>query len=612
MLPGKSFLLAILGLAVACTPSPSPGLQDSIDFVPAGPPVEPAPRGVLRAARRVIPLGERVLLGDCDGDGRLEVFGPYAGRVFRHLADGSFAEIGRPRLEVEHSEATPGGTGPDLRAPAYPGAFVDLDGDGVGDLVSAQARAVHLLRGRGGCEFGSPVALFRPCRALSPQQLNPVDLDLDGQVDFVAACSGPDDPPFVAHLARGGGSYEMVELPILALGKRAVEVEPRPTGYPTFGSLIDDFDGDGALDGFFLVDSNFGWFAWGTDPDRPLDFVRDDQVTESIASTDVMGISPIDFDRDGRIDYFGSGTPESRNRLLWHRGARSLVDVAFAAGVHGSAACEYWSTLAADLDVDGWTDLVVTCAGASKDLDRFRAPTIYFSRRNGTFADVTARVFDGEPPPFDAEMMTCGDLDGDGQIACFVPSVNDREQLLVRSGIDPVGGWVGLRLRGTVSAPNASGARVSLEGEERPLVVIVGGQAPTAGLHDDAVLLATGSRSVADVTITWPSGLVQQVNGLTAGQYHAVVEPRAVLLSHRVARADGSASVEVQIDPCAADASTGSIERRGAGEWAGPAIGGADGLIRRALRAPRTPGAARIEVSFDGRPLRVRPRVEFR
>ena len=76
-----------------------------------------------------------------------------------------------------------------------------------------------------------------------------------------------------------------------------------------------------------------------------------------------------------------------------------------------------------------------------------------------------------------------------------------------------------MRLRGTVSSPDASGAHVALDGARPPLVVMAGGQSPTLGEHDRGVILALGAATTASVTVTWPSGIVQHVTGLAAGRY---------------------------------------------------------------------------------------------
>ncbi len=119
-----------------------------------------------------------------------------------------------------------------------------------------------------------------------------------------------------------------------------------------------------------------------------------------------------------------------------------------------------------------------------------------------------------------------------------------------------------------------------------------------------------GQAPAADVRIDWPSGLRQVVH-VAAGTYATVREPAAVRLGARVLPADGASCVEVVADPAAAGAQTAAIDRSGAGRWRDAGTVDAAGALHRWLCAPASPGRARIAVSFDGTPLRVRPRVRF-
>src|SRR5262249_17011745 len=153
-------------------------------------------------------------------------------------------------------------------------------------------------------------------------------------------------------------------------------------------------------------------------------------------------------------------------------------------------------------------------------------------------------------------------------------------------------------------SPEASGARVALDGETPPLVVVTGGQAPAWGEHASDVMLAIGDRSSASLSITWPSGIVQRVQNLAAGTYTTVTEAKAVAVSARVAPADGQTLVDVTVDLDAAGVAHASIEREGAGTWVGPATASGS-LLHRRLRAPEETGSARIDVQLDGTALHV-------
>lgn len=83
-------------------------------------------------------------------------------------------------------------------------------------------------------------------------------------------------------------------------------------------------------------------------------------------------------------------------------------------------------------------------------------------------------------------------------------------------------------------------------------------------------------------------------------------------LAARVLEADGVATAEVVVDPRPVGARRVELTLQGAGSWAGAATTDAHGRVHRTLRAPATPGEARVTVALDGVVLRVRPRMMFR
>jgi hypothetical protein len=101
------------------------------------------------------------------------------------------------------------------------------------------------------------------------------------------------------------------------------------------------------------------------------------------------------------------------------------------------------------------------------------------------------------------------------------------------------------------------------------------------------------------------------VANLPAGAYATITEPRVLVVSTRIAPADGATQVVVTVDPSLVGATAVTIDRDGAGTWSGPATQAPDGTWTRSLVAPAQPGSARIRVALDNVPLLVRPRVRF-
>lgn len=550
------------------------------------PRVEPAPDGRFSVTRNALKQSNvsSVALGDCNDDGLLDVVA-----LGQQLSAALLVGRGGGRFEPA-PDALP-------RIGAMTGVFADLDGDEREDLVLV-GQAVSVLPGMGGCRFGAPVNVASSEDSL---QVLVTDANLDGRADLSIVQKNSADAPHRLLLARGDGTFD--------------EFAPRPSplfpqqrhgSYIGFGMFYEDLDGDGAMDLFALLDQRQSWFSWGAQPGE-ISQSPDPALGSLLATSDAMGVSPLDFDRDGAIDWFVSGI-HSRSRLLRTTGSRCLDNVADAAGVAGVGSDFAWGSYSFDADLDGWLDLLVLRQGPEMGPDVRPEPgpvDLFLNRHDGTFASAGDAAI-GQS--FRAKGLACGPLSVDGTVGCFAMDL-DGPALMV-DGLRPRGRSGLLRLRGTVSAFDATGARVSVEGAAPPLVLVAGGQSPYGGEHARVMRVPLGDHETALVTIQWPSGIRQRGVTVTAGRLTVAHEPAAVTLSRRVVAADGESAVEVTVDPRALGAATATIERAGRGRWGGEATVDALG-VHRVLLAPSQPGEARITVSLDGRALRVLPRVVF-
>ena len=607
--------LLLVGAVAACaTQSPAPATKTTDPTVAAtpahptglGPRVEPAPQGQIAVLANFTDTNDeddgQTVLGDCNGDGRLDIYRTAHGRLLQQDAQGHFALVHTfdPRPAVG-PDAQPSPLGSWHNAPNA--AFGDMDGDGQLDLLVA-GKELYLYKGLGNCTFAERQALPKPCTTGTPAQIQTFDVDADGLLDLVLGCDGAQDTPFRFLLSRGDGTFEEQAPPPVPFIKKT-------KGLPVFGAHFEDIDGDGILDGFFMVDNSYGWFAWGNSADPPT-FSRDDDLAHAVADHNGMAAAALDFDRDGRLDFFLSGTEQS-DSFLWNSAPRKVFNIPKFAGFDPHPGYEGWTSFAFDADFDGWMDLLVLRARSPGEVpaggDQSAQPWVYMNRHDGTFAQVAERVFGSQSSQFYALSMACGDLAADGHVACMF--TNQGAAVLLRNEIAAQGRWIGVRLRGTVSAPNARGARVAIDGVNPPIVAEIGGQSATYGTHADGVLLAAGAATTVDLRVTWPSGLVQLVPGVPTNAYADLSEPRVVEVQQRVLPANGQTTLDVILDPKAANTTNLSLELQGAGTWSGPLTPLPDGRLSRTLVAPSQPGTARIVVRLDGAPLHVRPRIFF-
>lgn len=557
---------------------------------PRQPRAEPTPEGRFAITRDLLSMGlvQTVALSDCNDDGLTDLA----------VISGGLAEVrvfaGR---EGDRFELVPDAL---PRTFANAGALADLDGDRRDELILG-SNVVSVLRGEGGCHFSSGVTVSAESTEFARQVLV-TDANLDGRADLSVTQNRAVSASHRLLLGRGDGTFD--EFTPRAMHFEYQSHDPIFTGFSMF---YEDVDGDGAMDLFALVDSGQGWFSWGVQPGE-IEQSRDDCLGRLLANADAMGVAPIDFDRDGTMDWFITGVA-SRSRLLRPTGAHTVLDVARIAGVEGVGVDFAWGVYSFDADLDGWSDLIVQREGSSNGGDAPVDPgpvDLFLNRHDGTFASVGASVVGLS---LRARGLSCGPLSPAGVVGCFaIP--DDGGPVFMVNGLRARGRQALVRLRGTVSAFDATGARVSLDGASPPLVIAYTGQSSFGAEHMRVAQVPLGSSETATVTVRWPSGIEQRGVPVTAGRINEIVEPEAVTLSRRVVSADGVSTVEVSVDPTALGGGAVRIERTGGGAWVGDsAVDGA--RTRRVLCAPSQPGEARIAVSVGGRAMRVRPRVIF-
>src|SRR5207247_7232305 len=103
---------------------------------------------------------------------------------------------------------------------------------------------------------------------------------------------------------------------------------------------------------------------------------------------------------------------------------------------------------------------------------------------------------------------------------------NEKARALVYRNSASPAHWVELKLVGTRSNRSAIGAEVTVEiGPGRQRQVVDGGSG-FCSQNDRRLHFGLGDQRLGSVTIQWPSGRTQVLNGLTVDEVHEVKEPR--------------------------------------------------------------------------------------
>lgn len=246
-----------------------------------------------------------------------------------------------------------------------------------------------------------------------------------------------------------------------------------------------------------------------------------------------MGIDVADFENSGMA---GIAITNFDNEMMaLHRGG-SLADVALKTGV-GTASRNSlgFGCLFADLDLDGWLDLVAVNGHIDATARNLRpgavyaqAPNLFWNENRGTkFRDIAAEVGKGFASPKVARGLACGDFDRDGDVDLLV-TTNGGPALLYRNDLTNGNRSIRLHLQGTKSNRDAIGAVVRLftpDGEQMRMV-----KTGSSYLSQSELALTFGlgqGRDTADrMVVEWPSGRTDEFKKLAAGRYE-VVEGKA-------------------------------------------------------------------------------------
>jgi hypothetical protein len=196
------------------------------------------------------------------------------------------------------------------------------------------------------------------------------------------------------------------------------------------------------------------------------------------------------------------------------------------------AARSGWGNGLVDFDNDGWKDLFTADSHVNDAIHEFESHryretnAVFRNVGDGTFRDVSGPAGLASAPPRAHRGAAFGDLDGDGRVDVVVTSLGDAAELW--SNRSDAGHWLALRLVGTKSNRDGIGARVKVNSSQDPRwreqfdhrTTAVGYASSSAGpLH-----FGLGTATSADVEIRWPSGLVQVLKAVNAGQVLTVRE----------------------------------------------------------------------------------------
>jgi hypothetical protein len=430
--------------------------------------------------------GFGVAAGDYDGDGFPDLYVTQFGRsvLFHNNGDGTFTDV-----TEKAGVAAPGWSSSAV--------WFDYDNDGRLDLFVCQF-----------AEFDKSL----PC-----------GVDNDGTHHYCIPRIYKPRPNWLFH-NNGDGTFTDVsrESGIAAhLGK-------------AWGVVATDINNDGRMDLFVSNDTiaNFLFINRGGRFEE-MGLTADVGYSDAGRARSGMGVDSADFNEDGWMDLFVANIDEEIFSLYKNNGDGTFDDVAMPAGI-GMATrwMSGWGLKFFDYDNDGNLDLMVAnghpddLVGEFSRQVTYREPLLLFRNDGKSFTDVSAQSGPAFSKSFAARGLAIGDFNNDGAVDVLI-SNNDGAPVLLRNNIGKGNHWLGVRLIGRKSNPDAVGARITYQvGDFKRNRMKVGGGSFLSS-HDPRVVLGIGQRSKIDLLeVKWPqpSGAVERFTDLPIDRYITIIE----------------------------------------------------------------------------------------
>jgi len=437
--------------------------------------------------------GQGACVGDYDNDGfdDLYVTGYGKNRLFHNQGNGTFREVAET--------AGVAGTGQEWGTGC---AFVDYDRDGKLDLLVANYVHFNLAKTPvpgdvAGCVWkGTPVMCGPRGLESAPNTLFHNLGPQNGQVKFA-------DVTKASGIAKTYGHY-------------------------CFSVSTLDYNEDGWPDLYVACDStpsilyrnNHDGTFTDVAPDIGVAFNEDGREQAG------MGSTVADFDGDGHLDIFKTNFSDDTSTLYRANGDGTFTDQTFAAGLGINADALGWGAMFADVDNDGYPDLLITNGHVYPEVDSarlgatYREPRFLYYNLGGAgsasgsespkplvkFKDLSKTSGPGLTEPLSGRGLATADLFNDGRLEAVINNLSDRPMLLVNLARN-TNHWIGLHLIGNRSNRDAIGARVTIHGNSRSWVDEVRSGSSYNSSSDLRLHFGIGSEtSLKSIEVRWPNG----------------------------------------------------------------------------------------------------------
>jgi hypothetical protein len=441
-------------------------------------------------------------------------------------------------------------------------AVGDYDNDGYDDLFVTALGQSRLFHNNGNGTFTD---VTQKAGLLGPKEFSTsaawVDYDRDGKLDLVVGnyvqwslegdlyctldgksksyCTPESYKGASVRLwhNRGDGTFEDVT-------KKAGVWEPTSK---TLGIAILDYDNDGWPDLLFSNDTQpnklYRNNGNGTFTEKAV--VAGVAFSEDGVARAGMGVDAADYDRSGMASILITNFPNQMLSLYHNEGKGLFVDEAPRSEVgRNSLLTLGFGCFFFDYDLDGWPDILIANGHIDGDIQRVQPnvkyampPHIFRNLGKGNFQEVTKSLGAGFATPRVGRGAAYGDVNNDGRLDLLLSTNGGPVYLFENDFIGSAAAAnksLRIKLIGTKSNRDGIGTvvRLTAGGESQSEMLRSG----SSYLSASELVLTFGlamHEQADSIEIRWPSGQVDKLANVAAGQTITVTEGKGITGSRK-------------------------------------------------------------------------------